>query len=113
MSLSQSRNLPSFCLLFVSSLQCRRHLSNAPKFNFRPFRSNCGLGAVERERALLKIAIEFVKFDIENRLPAMAQGANSTEKCGFENQFANISPHNELLKIDYFRYVLASKWDLK
>ena len=48
-------------------------LRHPEKFNFRSFRSNCGLGAVERERALLLIAVKFVKFDMENRLPVMTQ----------------------------------------
>ena len=32
-------------------------LRHPEKFNFRAFRSNCGLGAVERERELLTIAV--------------------------------------------------------
>ena len=48
-------------------------LRHPEKFNFRPFRSNCGLGAIEREKALLMIAVKFVKFDLQNRLPAMTR----------------------------------------
>ena len=48
-------------------------LRQPEKFNFRAFRSNCGLGAVERERALLNIALNFVKADMESRLPSICK----------------------------------------
>lgn len=48
-------------------------LRNPEKFNFRAFRSNCGLGAIEREKALLIIAVNFVKADMESRLPAICK----------------------------------------
>ena len=48
-------------------------LRQPEKFNFRAFRSNCGLGAIEREKALLIIALNFVKADMESRLPAICK----------------------------------------
>ena len=48
-------------------------LRHPEKFNFRAFRSNCGLGAVARERALLKIAVQYIKCDMESRFPLVVQ----------------------------------------
>lgn len=44
----------------------RSFLRHPEMFNFRPFRSNSGLGAVERERALLTIAIKVPNSIVKN-----------------------------------------------
>ena len=65
--------IPEDFLSLASFSLMKSFLRHPEKFNFRAFRSNCGLGVVERERALLTIAVKYVKADMESRLPAICK----------------------------------------